>query len=368
MRSGGAQHPEEIMNFLANQLFSAGGVFNVAGGDLNVSQQVVPNMSVLVAIGHALLKKSGAEMAYPVRVTAAENVTIGANSSGNPRKDAIVLYIDLGASPNADISNVAKLVAVQGTPAASPVVPTDAQIVTAVGAANPYLRLANVAVANGAISILAASITDARIELVESFWKTLPATPTRVSNTQITIPDVGNVGKYDLLLSRGTVFKWTDTTVKQAVVVSATYGADVVTINIMGDILAAGFSVIKYAAEKARIIAMAIPGTLAVATDIAGHYYSPMPLKIFGADVYHGTYGTTNATTYDINKNGTTMFTTKPNIASTQSVGNGFTADDGTVAALNDYFSVDCDAISTTPPVDAYINLFVAPLNNIYLA
>lgn len=162
MRSGGTQHPEEIMNFLASQLLVSSGVMARADGGLLVVQQTVPDMTVKVAAGYALIKKT--EMAYPVRNTTAANVTIGANSSGNPRKDAIVLYIDLGVSPISDVSNVAKLVAVQGTPAASPSAPDDAAIQTSIGAANPFIRLADVTVASGAVSILTANILDQRFD------------------------------------------------------------------------------------------------------------------------------------------------------------------------------------------------------------
>jgi hypothetical protein len=199
------------------------------------------------------------------------------------------------------------------------------------------------------------------------FWSLVPGTPTRVSNTQFTITDTGNANSYDSLFSRGVVLKWTNSGTKQAVVVSSSYGANVVTINIMGDILAAGFTVMSYAKEKARVISFASPGTMAVLADIAGHFNVPFPIKIFGADGYHGTAGTTNASTYDINKNGTTFMTAKLSIASAATKGEGYTADTATTATTGDYISVDCDSISTTPPVDAYINVLYAPLNNIYL-
>lgn len=170
MRSGGLQHPEEIINFLASQLVLSGGIINKTLGDMLVAQQTVPNMSVKVPVGHAFLKKAGSEMAYPVRLTADASVVIGANSSGNSRKDAIVLYIDLGATPNSDITNVAKLVAIQGTPAASPTAPDNTAIEAAIGASNPYLRLADVTVASGAASILTANILDQRADVVFSSY------------------------------------------------------------------------------------------------------------------------------------------------------------------------------------------------------
>lgn len=120
------------------------------------------NMSVDVSSGKAFVRGTTSNV-YPVRSTATENAVIGNNSSGNPRIDAIVLYIDLAASANSDSSNVAKLLVVAGTPAASPTAPSDSDIQTAVGASNPFLRLADVAVANGETQIDTADITDQRV-------------------------------------------------------------------------------------------------------------------------------------------------------------------------------------------------------------
>ena len=82
------------------------------------------DMSVDVAGGEAFVRKTASSV-YPVRSTATENVLIASNASGNPRIDAIVLYVDLGASANSDSSNVATLIRVAGTPAASPTAPSD---------------------------------------------------------------------------------------------------------------------------------------------------------------------------------------------------------------------------------------------------
>ncbi|MBV6514263.1 MAG: hypothetical protein FMNOHCHN_03853 [Ignavibacteriaceae bacterium] len=96
------------------------------------------------------------------------SATITANSSGNSRIDAVVLYIDRAASPNAACSNVAKLIVIAGTPAASPVAPTNAEIAASIGASNPYLRLADVTVASGATSISDANIKDRRVAAIYS--------------------------------------------------------------------------------------------------------------------------------------------------------------------------------------------------------
>lgn len=203
-----------------------------------------------------------------------------------------------------------------------------------------------------------------------SYWTTVPGTPTRSTNRIFTITDASNTNLRDKLLGRTTVFKWTDGgNTKMAMVVSATYSSNTVTITTVGDTISSGatMSSFKYALNKCRPIVFAIAGTIATGTDLTGRYYCPAELKVFGADAYHTTAGTTNSTDYDINKNGTTIFTTKVSIASGATTGTGFSANSGTTTATSDYFSVDCDAVSTTAPVDLYLELFAVPLNDQYL-
>jgi len=168
MRSGGSQHPEEIMNFHTSRIVKGvGGIFDSVAGSFLVSEEAVPAMSVLVAEGYAFIRKASDDMVYPVRLYDGDkSVAISSNSSGNTRIDAIVLYVDLGASANADITNVAKIVVVEGTPSATPSAPSNGDIETAIGASNPYLRIADVSVANGETAILDADITDQRSEVL----------------------------------------------------------------------------------------------------------------------------------------------------------------------------------------------------------
>lgn len=162
IRSGGTAHPEVILLQLLSALLKAGGVKDLGDTDhLLVSENSGgADMDVEVQPGVAAVMKG--LKAYPVYSDGAELVTITSNVSGQGRIDAIVLYIDLAASPNSDATNVAKLMAVAGTPAGSPAAPDDAAIQTAVGASNPFLRIANVTVDNGASSIVDAKIEDAR--------------------------------------------------------------------------------------------------------------------------------------------------------------------------------------------------------------
>ncbi len=163
IRTGGTAHPEDSVLQSITDLIVSQGVKDLSTtAHLKVVQRGAgANMSVDAGIGRGFILESPGN-AYPIRSTTADNIVVTANSSGNPRIDAVVAYIDLSASPDATVTNVYKRVVVAGTPAASPVIPDDTAIGTAIGASNPYMILASVSVANGASSITNAEITDMR--------------------------------------------------------------------------------------------------------------------------------------------------------------------------------------------------------------
>lgn len=163
-RSGASAHPETMLDFLMSRVIEQSGVERLGNSNMLVAEQASPNMSVQINLGNAFIRKSDGSKVYPVRIADAnESVNISANGTGNSRIDALVLYVDLGASPNSSATNVAKLIAVEGTPAGSPTAPTDGDIETAIGASNPYIRLANILVTSGATGIEDADITDTRV-------------------------------------------------------------------------------------------------------------------------------------------------------------------------------------------------------------
>ncbi len=167
VRSGATAHPEEMFDFFGTHFLETSGVKSVTDGDLEVVEQGTPAMAVDVSTGVAFIQKSDKSRVYPVRITStAEEVTITSNSSGNPRIDAVVCYINLGATPNTDATNVATVVAVTGTSAPSPSAPTDGEIATAIGVSYPFIRLANIAVASGETEITNAEITDTRVQVL----------------------------------------------------------------------------------------------------------------------------------------------------------------------------------------------------------
>jgi len=191
MREGaGTQHPEEIINFFTSRLVTVSGIFDKDNNEFLVEESDTPAMSVDVRQGYAFLRKSNGQMVYPVWLKTADAlVAITSNSSGNSRIDSIVLYIDLGATANSAISNVAKLIAVEGTPAGSPTAPDSTAILAEISASNPYIVLANVTVDSGETTILDADITDQRANFqqkTDTALKSIVLTPGALAPTTTT--------------------------------------------------------------------------------------------------------------------------------------------------------------------------------------
>lgn len=203
------------------------------------------------------------------------------------------------------------------------------------------------------------------------FWTAVPWTPTRTGNNTFTLTDTGNTNKYDLLLQRCTILKWTESSVvKQAMIVSATYATNTVTVTIMWDTMASiDSSSLKYGAVKARVWKFALAGTIgATGTNVMNTVMAECPAKPFGIDLWAWTAWNWT-TTIDCNKWGTTMFTTKPSITTTEQSSLWNSVDSGTTIATWDMITIDQDAVAaTTKIIDEYVNLYYTPLYNYYLS
>lgn len=90
---------------------------------------------------------------FNVASTATESVTITANASGNPRIDLIAIKVDDAVTPGILGVDAVSLIAIAGTPAASPSAPATP---------DNHLPLYQVAVANGASVISTSDLTDVR--------------------------------------------------------------------------------------------------------------------------------------------------------------------------------------------------------------
>jgi len=198
------------------------------------------------------------------------------------------------------------------------------------------------------------------------FWTA--DTATRTANTTFTVATDKTA-----IYSKGLVVRWTESaTQRLGMVVSSSYGAPNTTVTIVGDTMASiDSSSFKYGMVGADGFRekFAVAGAIgAITTNVANSFYAYEPLRVLAADIQVGTAGTTNSTTVDINKGGTTMFTTKPTLATTvASSPTPFTADSATSLALGDKVTIDVDAIQATTAIDLYVQLYVYPTRLIAL-
>jgi len=174
----------DLMNFVNATLQESCVVSNT---DFQVTEKGTgADMSVDVAIGSGYIKNTAwtngsvdETKFWAVTSDAITNVSVPNNSSGNPVIHSIVLRVDNTTPPTNEATNVFIIEAVQGTPAGSPVAPTTP--------ANSK-KVAEIAVANGATSIVNANITDTRKYLSLLFHKgkiVLGTTTTSVSGDSV---------------------------------------------------------------------------------------------------------------------------------------------------------------------------------------
>ena len=162
--NNGSADPFGHLLVLARQLNG-----NVIEG-MKVIQNTSANMTVLVGAGSALIPTGTypTSFAYHVANTnnSGESVTVTTANTSNPRIDTIVAYVNTSATITSSPSNNPGVLVhadVAGTPASSPSAPSGATIQSAIGAANPYIVLANVLVGANVTSIVNSNITDLRL-------------------------------------------------------------------------------------------------------------------------------------------------------------------------------------------------------------
>lgn len=149
---------------------------NFLSGDIiNGFETVIgTGLQVTTKPGNAVIRNGsgGTASAHLVSLTADFTVTLATADASNPRIDAIVLYVDTSVSlpsgtptaANLDGLGVAKLIKVNGTPAASPTAPSTAAIQSAIGSASyPYTVLANWRVNAGVSALAQTNCTDTRV-------------------------------------------------------------------------------------------------------------------------------------------------------------------------------------------------------------
>jgi hypothetical protein len=198
---------EGLSRYVSNFISGSGVVGATA---MQAVAAATPDTTVKISVGDCLIGNANptgtSTFYYSGWVTAQDSVTISANSSGNPRIDCVVAYVNVSAASSATSDNpgVMQFMAVAGTPAVSPVAPVSSVIQTAVGASNPFIILANVAVANGFTQITNGNITDVR-----AFPYISPASSTVRRQggdaNDFTVPGTTGYSESNLLTQAGSV-------------------------------------------------------------------------------------------------------------------------------------------------------------------
>lgn len=197
-----------------------------------------------------------------------------------------------------------------------------------------------------------------------SLWTAV--TGTRTGNTTFTV-----TGDQTATFSRGLVIKWTESSVVKCAHVESSVFSTVTTVTIVGDAMASiDASSLKYTSQRIVKIKAAAAGAIGtVVADTMNVFYADEPYRILSCGLAAGTAGVTGSTTVDVNKNGTTMFTTKPSLASgVASSPVPFTADSGSSLAIGDRVSFDVDGVQTTPAFDLYVTVNAFPVLGLNLA
>lgn len=158
-RDGGKTDEKGISQHLSG-LFT-GEVIN----GLAVAQNSPLAMIVTVSKGRCMID-SGSDYPYLGFTDGTESVNVNTADGSNPRIDTLVAYVDKAVvdSTTSNNPNAFKFKAVAGTPAGSPVAPNSAAISSSIGAGNPYIKLANIAVGAGVTTITNGNITDTRVD------------------------------------------------------------------------------------------------------------------------------------------------------------------------------------------------------------
>ena len=119
-------------------------------------------------------------------------------------------------------------------------------------------------------------------------------------------------------------------------------------------------AVTKVYADRLAFITFTVPGVASVGVGNA-RWYSERTRTISNVTISGGTAPTGSSLIADVNKNGTTIFTTQANRPTLAAGSNydGSSVPDVTSLSAGDYISVDCDQIgSTTPGSDIVITVY----------
>jgi hypothetical protein len=210
------------------------------------------------------------------------------------------------------------------------------------------------------------------VDGAKTIWTAMPGNPFRLSDTSFKILDVSNQNGYDKMLSPKTVISWIDSVVgwQAAKIVSSSYANNYVTVNIMGNTLSSTFSNMKYCIYQALEDQWVLPGVLpeSAQTNLGRALFWKENRYVFSAQIVYGTASQNISTDaiWDINANGSSIFSTKIKVVHKQTVGIE-TQSDSMIGTQNTPISgvltLDYDSgYATDPGSDAYVMIWSMPV------
>lgn len=120
-------------------------------------------MNLNISTGAGLISDT---IARRIGTDAVETAAVPAASASFNRIDTLVAYIDTAVTPTTGVTdntnNILKFVVVAGTAASTPVAPTGAAIVSAIGAGKPYMVLYDILLPQNAVNLSGITLTDRR--------------------------------------------------------------------------------------------------------------------------------------------------------------------------------------------------------------
>lgn len=121
-------------------------------------------MNLNISTGAGLISDT---IARRIGTDAVETATVPTASASFNRIDTVVAYIDTSVTPTTSVTDntndILKFVVVAGTAASTPVAPTGAAIISAIGAGKPYMVLYDALVPQNATNTSGMTFTDRRV-------------------------------------------------------------------------------------------------------------------------------------------------------------------------------------------------------------
>lgn len=155
----GGLHSAMAYSAFENKLY--GGSVKASPNDFIVSAG--SGMNAVISPGDGLID-TGSRFARRIQTDANETVAVAAASASFARIDSVVAYIDTAVTPTTsvvdNINDVLKFASVAGTAASTPVAPTGAAILSAIGAGKPYMILYDITVPQNATNLSGATFTN----------------------------------------------------------------------------------------------------------------------------------------------------------------------------------------------------------------